>query len=169
MATLGIRWPVRSRSWPAIYDEYQLLEVGRAFNSDLFTIARRLLRLSEEATKPNAERLREYAEAGLDSLKQQLFSEAPIYPDLEVVKLADSLSMLMEIEGADDPLVQKVLAGKSPRERAAELVAGSKLADVALRKQLADGGGCGDREIGRPDDRAGTPGRRSVAESPPHL
>ena len=48
-----------------IYDEYQLLEVGRAFNSDLFTIARRLLRLSEETTKPNAERLREYAEAGL--------------------------------------------------------------------------------------------------------
>jgi hypothetical protein len=84
--------------------------------------------------------LREYAEAGLDSLKQQLFSEAPIYPDLEVVKLADSLGMLMEIEGADDPLVQKILAGKSPRERAAELVTGSKLADVALRKQLADGG-----------------------------
>ena len=103
-------------------------------------IARRLLRLAEETTKPNAERLREYAEAGLDSLKQQLFSEAPIYPDLEIVKLADSLSMLMEIEGADDPLVQKILAGKSPRERAAELVAGSKLADVRLRKQLADGG-----------------------------
>jgi len=123
-----------------IYDEYQLLEQGRAFNSELFAIARRLLRLGEETPKPNSERLREYAEAGLDSLKQQLFSEAPIYPDLEIVKLADSLGMLMEITGAEDPLVQKILAGKSPRERAAELVKGSKLADVALRKQLAEGG-----------------------------
>lgn len=139
----GDAWDQVSRTievLAGIYDEYQLLEVGRAFNSELFVIARRLLRLSEETGKPNAERLREYAEAGLDSLKQQLFSEAPIYPDLEVVKLADSLGMLMEIEGADDPLVQKILAGKSPRERAAELVTGSKLADVALRKQLADGG-----------------------------
>ena len=39
------------------------------------------------------------------------------------LKLADSLSMFMEVAGADDPLVQKVLAGKSPQERAAELVA----------------------------------------------
>ncbi len=123
-----------------IYDEYQLLEQGRAFNSELFTIARRLLRLTEESTKPNPERLREYSEAGLESLKQQLFSEAPIYPDLEIVKLADSLGMLTELKGADDQLVQQILAGKSPRERAAELVSGSKLADVALRKSLADGG-----------------------------
>ncbi|MBI2825032.1 MAG: S46 family peptidase [Planctomycetia bacterium] len=123
-----------------IYDDYQLLEQGRAFNSHLFSIARMLLRLSEETTKPNPERLREYAEAGLDSLKQQLFSEAPIYPDLEIVKLADSLGMLMEIKGADNPLMKQVLAGKSPRERAAELVSGSKLADVALRKQLAESG-----------------------------
>ena len=36
--------------------------------------------------------------------------------------------------------MQKILAGKLAAERAAELVAGSKLADVAFRKQLADGG-----------------------------
>jgi hypothetical protein len=139
----GDAWDQVARSievLDGIYDEYQLLEQARGFNSDLFRIARMLLRLSEETNKPNPERLREYAEAGLDSLKQQLFSEAPIYPDLEIVKLADSLGMLMEILGADDQLVQKVLAGKSPRERAAELVSGSKLADVALRKQLAEGG-----------------------------
>ncbi len=123
-----------------IYSEYQLVEAGRAFNSELFTVARMLVRLSEESTKPNPEGLRENAEAGLDSLKQQLFSEAPNYPDLEIVKLSDSLSMFMEQRGANDPLVVEVLAGKSPRERAAELVTGSKLADVALRKKLAEGG-----------------------------
>jgi Peptidase S46 len=123
-----------------IYKDYSLLERGQAFNSELFVIARGLLRMADETAKPNADRLREYAEAGLDSLKQQLFSEAPIYADLETVKLADSLSMYLEMAHAGDPLVEKVLAGKSPRERAAELVRGSKLADVAYRKQLADSG-----------------------------
>jgi hypothetical protein len=42
--------------------------------------------------------------------------------------------------GADDPLVKQVLAGKSPTDRAAELVAGTKLKDVAFRKQLYAGG-----------------------------
>ena len=36
--------------------------------------------------------------------------------------------------------MQKVLAGKSPQERAAELVKGTKLKDVALRKKLYEGG-----------------------------
>ena len=33
-----------------------------------------------------------------------------------------------------------VLAGKSPRDRAAELIRGTTLKDVAVRKRLADGG-----------------------------
>ena len=66
----------------------------------------------------------------------------------------------MELKGADDALVKKVLAGKSPRQRAAELVAGTQLKDVAVRKQLAEGGvkAAGGRP--RPDDRAGPAGRR---------
>ncbi|RIK82467.1 MAG: serine protease [Planctomycetota bacterium] len=120
--------------------DHALLERGHAFYSRLFTIARTLVRLAEENEKPNAERLHEYADAGRDSLEQDLFSEAPIYADLETVTLGDSLSLLMEARGADDELVQKVLAGKSPKERAAQLVAGSKLADVAVRKKVAEGG-----------------------------
>ncbi len=71
-----------------IRDEYNLIGIGpqkrgQAFNSDLFDIAIKLVRLAEESPKPNPERLREYAEAGQDSLKLQLFSEEPIYEDLE--------------------------------------------------------------------------------------
>src|SRR5260370_33009503 len=47
---------------------------------------------------------------------------------------------MMEVMGADNDLVKKVLAGKSTRDRATELVRGTKLKDVAVRKQLADGG-----------------------------
>ena len=128
-----------------IRDEYNLIGYGptkraQAFNSELFDVAMTLVRLAQESPKPNSERLREYSESSLDSLKLQLFSEAPIYDDLETVKLADSLGLMMEVMGADNELVKKVLAGKSPRDRAAELVHGSKLRDVAIRKQLADGG-----------------------------
>jgi hypothetical protein len=128
-----------------IRDEYNLVGYGptkraQAFNSELFDTAMTLLRMAQELPKPNNERLREFSEANLEPLKLQLFSEAPIYDDLETVKLADSLGFMMEVMGADNDLVKKVLAGKSPRDRAAELVHGTKLKDVAVRKQLADGG-----------------------------
>jgi hypothetical protein len=126
-----------------IYFRYSLLEGERSaagFNSDLFEKARMLVRLADESRKPNTERLREYGEAGLESLKQQLFSKAEIYADLEIVKLGDSLGLLIELLGADDDIVEKVLAGKSPQQRATELVLGSKLADADLCKKLADDG-----------------------------
>jgi Peptidase S46 len=130
------------RAYKDIYHDHFLLERrgGGAFNSELFQKARTLLRLVEESRKPNAERLREYSEAGLESLKQQLFSKAEIYPDLEIVKLGDSLGMWIEMVGADNDLVKKVLAGKSPQERASELVLSSKLADADVCKKLAEGG-----------------------------
>ncbi len=128
------------KAWDQVLVERALLELNHGFNSDLFGIARGLVRLAAETSKPNAERLREYSEAALESLQQQLFSEAPVYADFETVKLTDSLGLLIEKLGAGHALVEKVLAGKSPAERAAELVRGTRLADVTFRKQLAQGG-----------------------------
>ncbi len=124
----------------ATFVDDALLERGLAFNTHLFGFARALLRMAEENGKPNAERLREYRESNRASLEQALFSPAPIYDRFETAKLADSLAMYMELKGADDELVRKVMAGKSPSQRAAELIAGTKLKDVAVRKQLAAGG-----------------------------
>ncbi|MBY0513943.1 MAG: S46 family peptidase, partial [Gemmataceae bacterium] len=76
----------------------------------------------------------------LPSLKFKLFSDAPIYDDYETVKLADSLALLATTLGTDSDLVRQILAGKSPRERAYELVSGTKLRDAAVRKQLFEGG-----------------------------
>jgi len=119
---------------------YNLIEAGQGFNSELFQVARTLLRAAEEKPKPNRERLREFGEAGLESLEFQLFSEEPIYEDFEQVKLANSLTWLVTQLGSTNELVQRVLAGKSPRERASELVSGTKVNDVALRKKLYKGG-----------------------------
>ncbi len=48
--------------------------------------------------------------------------------------------MYAEVKGEDNDLVQKVLAGQSPDDRAYKLIHDSKLKDVATRKMLADGG-----------------------------
>jgi hypothetical protein len=126
--------------WKSIYTEFDLLERGSAFDCRLFRIARTLVRLTEETAKPNADRLREYRESNLDSLKLELFADTPIYKDLETLKLADALSFFLEKAGYDNKLAKEVLDGKSPEERAAMLVRGTQLQDVAVRKQLADGG-----------------------------
>lgn len=117
-----------------------LWERGQAFHSDLFGKARTLVRIAEEKAKPDGERLREYRSSGIKSLELALFSEAPIHDNLEVVQLADSLGMMVELAGVDHPLVKKILAGKSPTERASELVRGSKLGQLSERKRLYEGG-----------------------------
>jgi hypothetical protein len=123
-----------------IFVEFNLFERGQAFRSHLFDNARTLVRASEELQKQDGERLREYRSAGLDSLKFSLFSEVPVHESLEITSLADSLSLMVEMAGMDHPLVQKILAGKSPRERAYELVKNCKLAKADERKKLFDGG-----------------------------
>jgi len=90
--------------------------------------------------KPNSDRLREFRESNLESLKLELFSDEPIYDDYEEVKLADWLTWLAEQLGEDNALVKKVLDGKSPQERATQLVRGSKLKDVGERKKLYEQG-----------------------------
>jgi hypothetical protein len=120
--------------------EFALLERGDAFSSDLFPIARHLVRMAVELPKKSADRLREYRDSNLESLKFQLFSPAPIYPELERARLATALTFLAERLGGAHPLVVKVLAGKTPAARAAECVAGTKLFEVAQRQQLSDGG-----------------------------
>jgi hypothetical protein len=120
--------------------EYALLELGDAFESPLFRIARYLVRLAEEKPRPSGDRLREYRDSNLASLEFQLFSPAPIDAPLEQAKLAASLGFLAENLGGEDPIVVQVLAGKAPAQRAAELVGGTKLFDPAERRKLADGG-----------------------------
>ena len=125
---------------------HNLLEGAVGLNSQYFANARMLLRVADEAAKPSGERLREYRDSNRESLELQLFSPEPIYDAFEIVKLADSLTALATALGADDPLVVNVLAGASPRERAATLVGGTTLGTRAggsrpdTRRALYDGG-----------------------------
>ncbi|HEY8932360.1 MAG TPA: S46 family peptidase, partial [Rariglobus sp.] len=109
-------------------------------NSQSFALARALLRAGDERPKPNGDRLSEYTDARRDALELALFSDKPIYPDYEIITLGDSLTFLVEKLGYADPLVQRVLAGQSPRERAAELINHTQVRDLAFRKKLYEGG-----------------------------
>ncbi len=123
----------------ALIKEMTALENAGGFNSASFGIARTLLRASEELPKPGGERLREFADARLPSLKFGLFSDEPIFEDLEILKLSDALQFLAVTLGPDSNLVKKVLNGKSPRERAYELISGTKVRDPEVRKKIFAG------------------------------
>jgi len=124
----------------SIYPDLTFLERLRGFNSRLAQTARVLVRAAAEKPKPNAERMREFRDSGLPSLEQQLFSTEPIYKNLETVQLSDSLSEMQDSLGKDNPDVQKVLQGKTPADAAKDMIANTKLDDVAVRKQLYEGG-----------------------------
>ena len=119
-----------------VYQDYERF----ASRSDVFNMARTMVRAAAERAKPNGERLPAYRESSLPSLEFRLFSGRPFYPDLEIFFLADGLNTLVKDFGANDALVKQLLAGKSPQARAEELVRGTKLEDIAARKNIYAGG-----------------------------
>jgi len=128
------------QSLPSYVRERRIFDLGSGFNTTTFGIARTLVRLAAESEKPNAQRLPEFTDARRASLELALYSPAPVHDDFEKLKLADSLGFMVELLGADHPLVKQILDGKTPEVLAAELIDGTKLKDVAFRKQLAAGG-----------------------------
>jgi len=128
------------KAYPSYIRDRRVFEQAGGFNSTLFGFARALVRLAAENEKPNAQRLPEFTDARRASLELALYSPAPIHEDFEKLKLTDSLGFMVELLGADNPLVKEVLAGKTPEARANELISGTKLKDPAYRKELAQGG-----------------------------
>ncbi|MDY0064851.1 MAG: S46 family peptidase [Steroidobacteraceae bacterium] len=123
-----------------IYDRRLYLEGGVGFNSKLFGYARTLVRGAAERSKPNEQRLREYAESNLPKVAANLLAATPIYPQFEQTTLSFSLDKLREALGPDDPIVRKLLGQESPDTLAAQLVTATKLSDPAVRKALWEGG-----------------------------
>ncbi|WP_165071596.1 S46 family peptidase [Paludisphaera rhizosphaerae] len=118
---------------------HMFLERGRGLDSTLFQIARDIVRLTEEKSKPNSERLKEYRDSALESLELELFSTAPIYPEFERAKFAFGLAYWKKA-APDGPVINRILAGRTPEQVAAAVVGGTKLGDVAVRRKLVEGG-----------------------------
>jgi hypothetical protein len=116
------------------------IERRGGFRGDLAGFARDLLRATAEKAKPNGDRLREYRESALPSLEADLFSTAPIYKALETTLLAESVAEMRDELGAAHPIVKQALGSATPEARARQLIAGTALGDVAVRRKLYQGG-----------------------------
>lgn len=114
--------------------------VPAGLNTVLFGYARTLVRLADENKKPDSERLPEFRNTRRPGLEAGLYSTAPIYDDFEKAKVTNSLTFMQSEYPANSSILKKVLKGKSPSARAAELIDETKLKDVEYRRQLAAGG-----------------------------
>ncbi len=124
----------------ALNNEMTFLEFQAGFNSRLLRQARTLVRAAEERKKPNTERLREFTDASLPLIEQTLAANVPVYPEMERLTLAFGLERMREWLGPDHPVVRDLLVKDSPNSLAERLVAGTTLADPAVRVALFKGG-----------------------------
>ncbi len=99
-----------------------------------------LVRLADEETKPTDQRLTEFSDGNLKATKARLLLPRPVQKPVEETLLAAGLSEARRELGAEHPYVQAMLGGKTPKAVAQAALAGTKLEDPAVRKQLAEGG-----------------------------
>jgi Peptidase S46 len=115
-------------------------QFNRGLDSQLGTLAINVVTYVAEIKKPDGDRLPGFHDSQLDSLKLRLFSPAPVYKNLEIVRMTGALDADLKAMGSDDPWVKAVLNGKTPKEAAAALVNETKVGDPEFRKSLVDGG-----------------------------
>jgi len=123
-----------------LYPAYFFLETRAGGGSTLFTWARNLVRAARERETPAAERLAEYADSRLPLRRRQTLADNPTYPELNEIQLEWWLSKTREILTVDDPRIRALLGDENPEQMAARLIAGTTLADPAVRAALWDGG-----------------------------
>ena len=138
-AAIGDPWADTAKAVSAYRELYLPYRFVRP-NSDLYEFAHDLVKIAAERAKPNGERLPEYTDSRLPLLEKQITDPRPSYPWLEQIKLEWSLSKAREYLGADDADTRLLLGRESPEGLATRLLAGTKLADPAVRKALLEGG-----------------------------
>jgi hypothetical protein len=127
------------KKYASFFKAYRSFEGGAGFATGYFGTARTLVRLAMEKEKPNDQRLREYRDAALASITRRMTAVTPVYDELEIFNLTDSLIQLQK-EFGDTLEVKWLLGGKLAEDVAKEFVGGTKLKDVDVRKKYLEGG-----------------------------
>src|SRR5262249_14103368 len=136
----GSAWDDVAKAEAARRKLYDAQRYGQIRGSELAGLGLRVVRYVEEAQKPAAERTPGFDEAQLPSLRMSLLAPATIYVPMEQVLFTDALQESLEKLGPDHPFIKATLAGRTPKDAATALLANTKLADPAVRKQLVEGG-----------------------------
>jgi hypothetical protein len=108
------------KTWAPFEKPYQILEGSPAPGSNLFRIARQLVRLRDEPDSP--------------ALTKN--SDAPVPDSVEMILLAQYLEELKGLKEKEAPL-KAILGGKTPQQAAEALVKSSRLRDVGEQRRLA--------------------------------
>jgi hypothetical protein len=133
-------------AWEAIADSEKKAasrmkeQYFHGLDSNLANLATSIVEYAAEVRKPDADRLPGFHDAQLESLRFQLSSPAPIYPEMEIARMTGALQLDIAKAGKDDRFVATVLEGRTPAAAATALVNGSRLADPVTRKGLIEGG-----------------------------
>ncbi len=142
-AKLGDPWADVEQAQVAYRDnwlEYRQLETEAGGGARLYNWAQTLVRASREKTRLAAERPADYSDAALARMERGLMANNPVIAPIDQLKLEHWMLKTREYLTVDHPGVKKILGKESPQGLSARLVAGSKLADPAVRKALWDGG-----------------------------
>jgi len=115
-------------------------QIFRQLDSELFSLALRIVQYTAETKRPDGERLAGFHQSQLESLRFALLSPAPIYPEMEEVRMRSSLEESVRQLGSDDEWIAAVLGGRTPAALATDAVRGTKLTDPQARKALLEGG-----------------------------
>ena len=157
-------------AWDVIADALQ--KAGSTFKTRFYSsvtrsqaalpgLALTIVQYVTEVAKPDAERLPGFHDAQLESLRFELLSPAPVYPDMDTALLASWLQEGLTALGPDDPVHPTILGGRDPADLARELIDGTKVGDPAVRQGAPRRRPRGGRRVDRSADRARR-GTRSV-------
>jgi hypothetical protein len=108
--------------------------------SRLLNFSGQLVRIAKESALPDAQRLAAYRGGGAASIRSALLGQPSIDTAYERIAIAAQLRAAKTELPADDPFLVAALAGKTPDQAAAALVAGTHVGDLAFRKSLVEGG-----------------------------
>jgi len=136
----GNAWTEIERAYSGLPAMSKRLAFSTLSSSRLASIATSIVLYSQEAQKPNDARYDEYRGSNLESLKFGLLSPAPIYPAMEKALLTAWLEEALKALGPNDPFIKAIVGNSTPSEVVSSVIGETKLANVATRKSLLDGG-----------------------------
>ncbi len=135
----GKAWDEIAQAEDKVKPEIQS-QLFRRTDSRLFTLAIQIVQYVAEIKKPDGDRLPQFNDAGLETLKFQMLSPAPIYPATEKLFMAAALKLNQEKLGKNDAFAQAILQNGEVDATVNSLIDGTRLVDPAFRKSLLDGG-----------------------------
>ncbi|MBI4386452.1 MAG: S46 family peptidase [Elusimicrobia bacterium] len=107
-------------------------------NSSLARIATNILHLTRKEPLPNEDIERETGNLSLDALRLDILSTIPFSPRLEIHLIASALQIISDTLGPHDPYIRAALDGRNPREVAEEVVSGTHLGEITMRRALIE-------------------------------